>query len=179
MAQKKKGLPFVVQPRLEPVLVQIGTEESGIIEIERKGYLTVAEKSIVQGGMRDSDSMSTAMGKIKALSIELNVPVGTIFEDLGKGDIPEYLAGHEVELMEIMSLMQEHEDRLRVISATALLITRIDPEWEAADTMDLHPDLQEALYQLYSKEEQRSMEVIADATGDMGREQEETKAGKE
>ena len=41
-------LPFVVQPKRQPILEQIGSEESGLIEIERRGYLTAGEKSFVQ-----------------------------------------------------------------------------------------------------------------------------------
>ena len=54
---KKKGLPFVVQPRLQPIVEQVGTEESGIIEIERRGYLSVAEKAIAQQAVGGDDSV--------------------------------------------------------------------------------------------------------------------------
>ena len=61
MARKKKGLPFIVQPRLKPIIEIVGTEESGQIEIERKGYLTVSEKAIVQASMKSDDSLATTM----------------------------------------------------------------------------------------------------------------------
>ena len=54
---KKKGLPFVVQPRLAPVIEQVGNEESGIFEIERRGYLTVAEKAMVQQATQGDESV--------------------------------------------------------------------------------------------------------------------------
>jgi hypothetical protein len=31
-------LPFVVEPRLKPIIEEIGSEESGKIQIERRGY---------------------------------------------------------------------------------------------------------------------------------------------
>ena len=55
---KKKGLPFVVQPKYEPILERVGTDESGIIEIERRKYLTVQEKAIVQGAMEGDTTMT-------------------------------------------------------------------------------------------------------------------------
>ena len=34
-------LPFVIQPKRKPEKIKIGTEESGIIEILRYGYLSL------------------------------------------------------------------------------------------------------------------------------------------
>ena len=58
MARKKSKLPFVVQPRLKPVVELIGNDITGQIEILRKGYLTVAEKAIVQGAVTNEDAMA-------------------------------------------------------------------------------------------------------------------------
>ena len=41
-------LPFVVEPRRKPIVERVGNEESGVIEIERRGYLTTGEKTFVQ-----------------------------------------------------------------------------------------------------------------------------------
>lgn len=182
MASKKKGLPFVVQPRLRPIVERVGTEESGVIEIERKGYLTVAEKAIVQGGMSGADSMSKAMLKVQALAAEVGVKPSQIFEDMGSGELPDYLQGRDVDLVEIMGYMKDHDDRMRVVASTALLITRVDPDWDPADTSDLHPDIQDGLFNLYSDEEKKSIEALeaaleedSKAQGDGGEGKEEAK----
>jgi hypothetical protein len=160
MARKNRGLPFVVQPRLQPIIERIGTEESGIIEIERKGYLTVAEKAIVQGGMSGSDSMAKAMAKVQAIAVEAGVEPSQVFEDMASGTVPDYLRGHDIDMLEVVDLMKEHEDRTRLVAATALLITRIDPEWDPKDTSELHPDIQDGLYALYNDEEKKSVEAL-------------------
>ena len=49
-------IPFVVQPNLKPVKEQVGTETSGKIEIERRGYVTVSEKAFVQAATEGDDS---------------------------------------------------------------------------------------------------------------------------
>ena len=41
-------LPFVVAPKLKSKIETLGTEVSGKIEIERKGYLTVGEKGFME-----------------------------------------------------------------------------------------------------------------------------------
>ena len=41
-------LPFVIQPKKNTEIIKIGDEQIGVFEIERKGYLTVAEKSFVE-----------------------------------------------------------------------------------------------------------------------------------
>ena len=45
-----RTLPFVVKPKRVFVNVKLGREEIGIIEIEKRGYLTVSEKTFVDGG---------------------------------------------------------------------------------------------------------------------------------
>jgi hypothetical protein len=52
MAKKKAvRLPFVVAPRLEPIVETVGTDESGKIEIIRRGHLTVAEKAFISAAL--------------------------------------------------------------------------------------------------------------------------------
>lgn len=82
-------LPFVVQPRRQPILEQLGTEETGILEIKRFGYLTVGEKSFVQqvqqldGGTSQIITVSRqvarkfALGMDQAYSLVLQIISGS------------------------------------------------------------------------------------------------------
>jgi hypothetical protein len=53
-----KTLPFVVQPKRKFTKVKIGTEQAGVLEIERRGYLTVSEKAFVDGVMQGTDGIA-------------------------------------------------------------------------------------------------------------------------
>ena len=53
-------LPFVVEPRMKPIMEEIGSEESGKIQIERRGYLTSGEKAFFQQA-KQSDSGTSGL----------------------------------------------------------------------------------------------------------------------
>lgn len=179
MASKKnKGLPFVVQPRLKPIIERLGTEESGIIEIERKGYLTVAEKSIVQGGMGDSSGVTEAFLVAKTIGKAAGVNAQQVFEDITSETAPDYLDDYTAEVAKVVSSLIAHEEKMRLITATTLIMTRVAPDWDPNDTVGLHPDLQAALYKLYLEEDQKSTAALEEAAErtDKGQEGAEGKA---
>lgn len=157
---KKKGLPFVVQPRLEPIVEQVGTEESGIIEIQRRGYLSVAEKAIVQQATQGDDSIR----KMYALGGRIARDTGKqqleVMQDLMLSERPSYMEPFEDEILESMIEMMAYQERVDIVQATALLICRIDEKWSVDQSMDLHPDLVKALSQLYVEEDKRSTEAL-------------------
>ena len=162
---RKKGLPFVVQPRLKPVLDKVGTEESGIIEIERKGYLTVAEKSIVQGVSSGDDSVRQMFTLAGRIGQETGRQQGDVVKDLVVSPVPEYLKPYQEEISKCLITMVEFQDRTLVIQATALLICRIDDTWTVEQTMELHPDLISALGRLYLDEENKALDLLEQAQG--------------
>ena len=164
MARKAKGLPFVVQPRLKPIVEIIGSELSGQIEIQRKGYLTVAEKTIVQNAMQQSPHMKDAFKGAQSIANAERLSVAQVFSDLSAEPHPEYLHKYSGELAEILQAMNNHEEKLRLIAATTLIITRVNPDWNPEDTVELHPDLQSALYELYTDEERKSVDALEDAS---------------
>ena len=168
MARKKKGLPFVVQPRLEPILERIGSSESGIIEIERKGYLTVAEKSIAQGGMQGDTSvrkMYSLAGRIARETGKQQAEISTL---LIQPERPAFLAPWEEEIGECLMEMIAFQERMSIIQATALLMCRIDPSWTVDQTMELHPDMLTELALLYSDEDRKTTEALEAAAAPTG-----------
>jgi len=168
MARKKKGLPFVVQPRLQPIVEQIGTEESGIIEIERRGYLSVAEKAIAQQATQGDDSVR----KMYALGGRIARDTGKqqleVMQDLMQTTRPEYMSPFEDEILESMIEMMAYQERVDIVQATALIICRVDEEWTVEQSMDLHPDLVKLLSSLYNDEDKRSTEALEAATDETG-----------
>lgn len=157
---RKKGLPFVVQPRLKPIVEQLGTEESGIIEIERKGYLTVAEKSIVQGVATNDTSLRQLMAIARKVSEETGRSPDDIAKQFTQSPLPDYLQPYQEEVTETLVSMLEFQERSSIIQATALLICRVDDGWTVDQTMELHPDLISALALLYYEEERKDTEKL-------------------
>lgn len=172
MARKKKGLPFVVQPRLQPIIELIGTPESGQIEIARKGYLTVAEKTIVQTAMKDGNGLTKSYMIARDIASAEGLKVDQIFADLAADVQPAYMNKYGSELAEILALTMDHEEKMKLIVSTALLICRVDPEWTATDSVELHPDLQTALFELYKDEERKSTEALEAAAEEADKSQE-------
>lgn len=165
MARKKKGLPFVVQPRLKPIVERIGSEESGILEIERRGYLSVAEKAMVDqaaGEMGDQAEMIEVVRKIARLE---NRSITDIFQELQDADTgSDLLNKYAVEVAAVSSSASIQQQKTRIVASTALIISRIDPEWGVEETMELHPDLLDGLYELFLDEDARSLEAFENSS---------------
>ncbi len=176
MARKKTGkLPFVVQPRLKPIIETVGTEESGKIEIERRGYLTVGEKAFAQAVSSSDGSISELFTLVQSIAKESGNPSEVVFKDIQSNEGADYLDPYRERLTEKMLSLSAYEERHKLVGATALLVSRINSSWTAEDTMELHPDLIQGLYELYEDEEKKSLEAFA--TEEQGNK--ETSEGKE
>ena len=168
MARKKKGLPFVVQPRLEPIIERVGSEESGMIEIARKGYLTVAEKSIIEQATNDVSESGELIAAVKAIAKAEGMPVADVFEQLQGEAGQDLLVKYSQEVAIAASAGQSQQTKIRVVAATALILCRIDPEWTVEQSMELHPDLLDGLYELYLDEDSRSLAAFNQETSTEG-----------
>jgi len=157
---KKKGLPFVVQPRLKPVLEQLGTDESGVIEIERRGFLTVAEKAMVQAGMAEESVMPQVYMLCGKIARKVEKSTAEVLAALTTQPSPEYLEPWQEEISELLVQMLSYQERMVLVQASALIISRIDSSWNINQTMELHPDLVSAIAGLYVEEESRSTEAL-------------------
>mgnify|MGYP001387621917 CR=1 FL=1 len=165
---RKKGLPFVVQPRLEPIIERVGTETSGIIEIQRKGYLTVSEKALVQGASTGDTSVRQMFALAGRIGREEGRQQTEVAQDILKSPMPDYLSKYEEEIGECVMNMLEFQERTTLIQATALLICRVDNGWTVEQSMELHPDLLDGLARLYMDEESKSIDLLEKASTEGG-----------
>ena len=160
MARKAK-LPFLVQPKRQPIIEKIGSEEIGTIEICRRGYLTVAEKSFMQQS-QGGDTAIVGMHRLASkVARETGRPVTEITEMVAQGDFSD--AGfepHREELEELVASLSAIEARTKLIAVTCLVLYRCSDEWTVENTLELHPDLVDELYMLYLEEDQRSLEAF-------------------
>ena len=162
------NLPFVVEPKLDPVIEIIGTDASGRIEIERKGYLTVAEKAFVQAAQGGNGN---AMAKIYALSSKIAGKTGKaaqdVFSDMTKPEGADYLEPYQDQISEMMVEIAEAQERTRVFTAASLLMHRVDANINMEDVIDVHPDLLDALDELYREEDAKDTSRLTVVTEEM------------
>jgi len=168
MARKKKGLPFVVQPRLQPIVEKVGSEESGILEIERRGYLSVSEKAMVQQTTQGDESMRAMYALGGRIARETGIQQLQVMEDLMKPSRPDYMGAYEEEILACMVDLMSYQERVNLVQATVLIICRVDDSWTVEQSMDLHPDLLRDLAILYYEEDQRSTEALTAAVKQEG-----------
>lgn len=166
-------LPFVVEPRRKPILEIVGTEESGKIEIERRGYLTTGEKAFVQQVQQFDNGTTEIVTVSRRVAREHGLGM-----DRAYGLVLAIISGSEVDKKEDEALIRQIEQefaedltnvvkglasgqvREDLVMAACLIKYRIDPDFETGDIATIHPDLISALAQLYREEERRSIEAF-------------------
>jgi hypothetical protein len=164
-------LPFVVQPRRQPILERIGSEESGQIEVERRGYLTAGEKAFVQQ-VQQSDNGTTeivtvsrrvarkyGLGMDKAYNLVLAIISNSSTKDDDElaSKVEEEFAEDLTNVVKGLSASQVREE---LVMAACLLRYRVDADYEIGEIATIHPDLIAGLANLYRDEEARSVEAF-------------------
>jgi len=168
-------LPFVVEPRRKPIIERIGNDESGIIEIERRGYLTTGEKAFFQqvqqydGGTTEIVNISRkiarkhSLGMDKAYNLTIAIITGTKKSDDKEASllasIEEEFAEDLTNVVKGLAASQVRED---LVMATCLLRYRIDSDFDIETIGSIHPDLISGLAALYREEDRRSTEAFND-----------------
>ena len=163
-------LPFVVQPRLQPIVEVIGTEESGQIEIERRGYLTVSEKATVQNALSDETAMTELYSLAGQVARKTGKSAADALQLILTNEAPEEF-DDQVNL--VLVGMMRFQEMQKMVQATALLMSRISAKWKVEDTLELHPDLLDALAKLYEEEEAKSIEALEKISDDAKKAEEE------
>lgn len=166
-----RQLPFVVQPNKKPVLKTIGTEQSGQIEIEVRGYTTVGEKAMVDQSILGEVGTQGFQELLKQIAKAEGKTASEVYDDFSTTPAPEYLEDWAQEFQEAVDVLSVENSKRNIVQATALLISRVDPEWTIEDTMQQHSDLVLELSNLYVEENKRSTDdLISDDASSGGAE---------
>jgi len=167
-------LPFVVQPRQAATQVQIGNDDSGIIEITRYGYLRTVEKALYQtakpaqtGTLAAQTLARQLMSKHKITSDEAATVMGLNKKTLNP-KLQKIQDTNGEEILKVLQQINTDVEQLAILQATVLLQQRVNPEWGAMDTAELHPDLIVGLSNLFIEEEQRSVLALQEENPDSG-----------
>lgn len=165
-----KTLPFVVQPRRKPVKVRIGSEDCGILEIEARGHLTVAEKFYVSQIVNGDKTVSLMIGLSNKIAKRLKKDQKdgyTILTDylqnrssVAHRDIIDEEFGDEIQ--ELTGEITRISSLRELAQATIMMRSRIDPDWSTDDTLELDTELIEALVKLYNEEERKEFPETED-----------------
>lgn len=164
-------LPFVVEPRRKPIIEQIGSEESGKIEIERRGYLSSGEKAFVQQAIGSDDSTIKIIGLARKIAASTNSTLEYAYADaiailsgssIGDPRLKAIEADHFDEFNELLNALTSVQTKEKIISAICMVKYRLNPDVDINDVMELHPDIIDGLAELYKDEEARSIDRLVD-----------------
>jgi len=156
-------LPFVVQPKKNSEIVKIGNNEIGVVEIERKGYLSVAEKAFVDSVMQGSDGIAHMVFLANRISREKKTSPEKAYmaiTEVMQGKVEDKLCDmisneYGEEIASVTSKMTESLQRRAIAATTVLIQTRVNSDWTIEDTLKLDPEFLNQFGALYDREEQR------------------------
>lgn len=160
-----RSLPFVVKPKAQAYIAEVGNDKIGIIRIERRGYLNVTEKAFVDQVSQSPETVASTV----ALATKISAKTKKTVEECYTG-IMEAVQGvtdnkfamrikeeYPEEIGAIMSSLIDTASKRNLACANILIQSRVDPEWEIEDTMAQHPEMIEALAEFYNQEDQGFM----------------------
>lgn len=167
-------LSFVVEPRRKPITFEVGSEDSGTISIERKGYLTTGEKAFYQqvqqadSGTSEIVSVSRKIARRYSLGMDraYNLAIAIISGAPLKSDADKELAiqvedEFAEELTGVVKGLAVSQVREDLVMAACMLRYRVDPDFEIEAINSMHPDLVAGLAALYRDEDRRSTEAFS------------------
>ena len=161
-------LPFVVAPRLNSRIETLGSDISGKIEIERKGFLSVGEKSFMANVNTQDDVLKLVMKVSRAVASEYSLGQQDAYQQVVLAVTEPEKCSHPVydkfadEIAELATLMMSSEQKKQLMAAYCMLLYRVSEEIAMDDVISLHEDLVDALADLYRDEENKSLERLVD-----------------
>ena len=170
-------LPFVVAPRINPEVIQVGNENCGILSVERKGYVTAGEKSFVSNNLEEQVT-SKVLDLCRKISAEYKIDMEEAYSSIvnlltgvDAGSVGKRIEkAYSESLSDIFQCMTEEQERRKLVQAFAIILYRIDSEFTVDALLELSPELIEALSDHYAAEETRtnanSEQVLKGAEGE-------------
>lgn len=167
-------LPFVVEPRAKAYKVEIGSEESGIIEVEARGYLTSGEKAFVQQVQQQDDGtlklieLARKVSKDKgyALDHSYNLIISCITGDVKTDEARNLEEEYTEQIQQTLHHLASSRTRESLVYAACMLIYRVPGDYTINDIFNIHPDIVSGLADLYLQEDSKSVQKISTQEGD-------------
>lgn len=167
-------LPFIVEPRLKPIIDKVGSEESGIIEIERRGYLTAGEKAFYSNATQSEDVSMSMMSLVRLVSKKYKLDSKTAYqvtsgiitgeEEEQYSEIADQIKlEFSSEINAVIQLALSNSHRENLYKALCMLMYRVNAEIDADEVVGLHPDIIDQLVDLFNDEDSKSIERLQEA----------------
>jgi len=159
-------LPFVVAPKVNSRVETLGSDISGKIEVERKGFLTVGEKAFMSNVNSQDEVLQSVMKLSRSVASHYKLGQQDAYQQVVLAVTEPEKCSHPIydefasEIAELASLMMSTEQKKQLMMAFCMLLYRVDNEITMNDVVDLHEDLVEALAQLFVDEETKSVERL-------------------
>lgn len=160
------NFPFIVQPRLKPIIERIGSEDAGYIEIKRQGYLSVGERAGTRQIMSAYDVTSDVIALSKRVGAEKKMDLQAAYEAVsaaitGEGE-KEIADEYKEEITALLAKLTQSQVYAEMAKSFSLLLYRVEGAEELTmdDVAMMHPDLLEGLAALYDEEEAKSTERL-------------------
>ena len=161
-------LPFVVAPKLNSRIETLGSEASGKIEIERKGFLTVGEKAFIANVNSQDEVLRLVLKLASSVSKKYKISQQDAYQAVVDSMTDPTNCAHPVmddyptEVAEMANAMMAQEQKKSFMMAYCLLLYRVDETIEMDDVIDLHEDLVDELVKLFRDEEAKSIDRLID-----------------
>ena len=161
-------LPFVVAPKVNSRIEILGTDVSGKIEIERKGFLTVGEKGFMANVNSQDVVLQSVMKLSRTVSKKFGIGQQEAYQEVVNAvtdpNATKYpvFDEHSTEIAELTNLMMQQEQRKTLMMAYCMLLYRVNEDLGMDDVIDLHEDLVNELAELYLDEENKSLDRLVD-----------------
>lgn len=167
-------LPFVVAPKLKSRIETLGSDASGRLEVERKGYLTVGEKAFMANTQGQDEVIKAIMKVSNAVAKKYKISQQEAYQEVLNGMSDPAKCDYSVtddfpeELAEVAGVILAQEQKKTFMMAYCLLLYRVDENLEMVDVIDLHEDLVNDLVKLYQDEESKSVSRLIGEDEDGG-----------
>lgn len=164
-------LPFVVAPRIKPVIERVGNEECGILEIERRGYVTAGEKAFVDSQMTEDDTTRGVVSLCRKIAIKFKCDMQEAYEAITeiittgvKSKIASKAAAEfEDDINQLVGEMMQSDQKRKLVQAYAILVHRVDADFSVDDLTELDPNLINEIAAFYTSEELKSSSKLTQA----------------
>ena len=134
-------LPFKTQPKND--VVEVGTAQTGTIELPRFYGLTVAELLFIEQHTADLPDIRQEAAKLAiAAAPDLKVSPLVVFNALLGNNAAILGQTHLQEAVEFQQLVERVTPATKVAEITACIKHRLQPDWTIADTQRMDPRLQ-------------------------------------
>lgn len=175
MLNQMGNLPFVVQPKRKPIIEYIGSEESGQVAIERRGYLTSGEKAFVQQALGADETSIRVIALSRKVANSHNLSLDVAYRQVagilsgqlrGDDQATEIETEYFNDFNDLIGHLASVQSREQILKALCMVQYRINSDSTVSDIMELHPDILNGLVELYNDEEMKSTErLIANESG--------------